>query len=199
MMSELNLQSLKWLSVQVLKRLSVFGLLGFIIASISGLFYFFKILPIQMQVEVTESNAKNTPTQIFESIKPAQLPVKNTVDEVNRFYGSFSTPADLPQYLSRIFQAATKQKLLLNQGDYKFTKVKLTNAQNNSNVQEPLSRYEMVLPITGEYVQIRQFIVQILFENPSLALANIQITRENTMSKTVEARLELVLFLKDSA
>ena len=54
----------------------------------------------------------------------------------------------------------------------------------------------MVLPVAGSYVQIRQFITDVLQQLPALALSDLQITRDNAMSPTVEARLVFVLFLQ---
>ena len=82
---------------------------------------------------------------------------------------------------------------MLNRGDYKLTQIKPTPANSNPG---QLSRYEIVLPVTGQYCQIRQFITQVLYQTPALALSEMQIKRENTLRPTVEARLVFVLMLQ---
>ena len=57
-------------------------------------------------------------------------------------------------------------------------------------------RYEIVLPLVGKYTQVHQFIQHVLQEIPALALSDLQIKRENSLSPTVEANLVFVLFLK---
>jgi hypothetical protein len=48
----------------------------------------------------------------------------------------------------------------------------------------------------GKYPEVHQFVVKVLQEIPALALSDLQIKRENSLSPTVEARLVFVLFLK---
>ena len=199
MMTNPSLHFIYWLCINAIKKLGFLGIAGLIITIISGLVFFLKTLPMQEQVKITELAINDASLQNQELKKNDQLPVKNTVDKLANFYGSFSTVNSLPQYLKLISQAASKQKLPLNQGDYKFSQTKLITVQVGENQQKEFSRYEMVLPITGEYTQIRKFIAQILFENPSLALRSVHITRESITSKTVEARLEMVIFLKGKA
>jgi len=50
--------------------------------------------------------------------------------------------------------------------------------------------------VNGKYTQIRQFIADILQKLPALALSDLQIKRENSLSPTVEARMVFVLFLQ---
>jgi Tfp pilus assembly protein PilO len=94
--------------------------------------------------------------------------------------------------LALIDQAAVKQKLILNRGDYKYSKAKQSQISDGFN----LSKYEIVLPVTGQYTQIRQFIAQVLQLQPALALSDFKMTRENSLSPNVEATLVFVLFLQ---
>ena len=74
--------------------------------------------------------------------------------------------------------------------------VKIKSLQSN---QATLARYEIVLPVTGQYVQIRQFIAQVLHELPALALSDLQLKRESAQSHSVEARLIFVLLLNNNS
>ncbi|PPD18607.1 MAG: hypothetical protein CTY27_01280, partial [Methylotenera sp.] len=78
-----------------------------------------------------------------------------------------------------------------NRGDYKLTQIKQLQTS-----QGALARYEIVLPVTGQYTQIRQFIAQVLHQLPALALSDMQLKRENAQSPLVEAQLIFVLMLK---
>jgi hypothetical protein len=77
----------------------------------------------------------------------------------------------------------------LNRGDYKLTQIK----------KAEFSRYHIVFPVVGKYTQIRQFIAVVLAALPALGLSDVQITRENSLSPTVEARLEFVLYLQSAS
>lgn len=59
-----------------------------------------------------------------------------------------------------------------------------------------LTQYEMVLPVEGSYNKVRAFISSILSNLPSVAIADIQIERESTLSPSVDARLVLILYVR---
>ena len=193
----LNLHYWLWQSQQIVKKLGLFGLLGLAIALGCGLFYASKIMPINDQIlEYNESiqQAKlNNAEQKNLSIPIKNVPQQITNDDITKFYARFPEGASLPTWLSLINETAVKQGLLLNRGDYKLTQIKSTLFKSNPG---QLSRYEIVLPVTGQYSQIRQFIAQVLYQMPALALSEMQIKRENTLSPKVEARLVFVLMLQ---
>ena len=196
-MAQFNLHYWLWQSRQIAKKLGLFGLLGLAIALGCGLFYASKITPINdkilqhnesiQQVKLNNAEQKNL------SIPINNVPQQSTNDDITKFYARFPDGASLPKWLSLISESAVKQGLLLNRGDYKLTQIKSTPIKSSLG---QLSRYEIVLPVTGQYSQIRQFIAQVLYQMPALALSEMQIKRENTLSPTVEARLLFVLMLQ---
>lgn len=194
---QFNLHYWLWQSRQIAKKLGLFGLLGLAIALGCGLFYASKITPINdkilqhnesiQQVKLNNAEQKNL------SIPINNVPQQITNDDITKFYARFPNGASLPKWLSLLNETAVKQGLLLNRGDYKLTQIKSTQIKANPG---QLSRYEIVLPVTGQYSQIRQFIAQVLYQMPALALSEMQIKRENTLRPTVEARLVFVLMLQ---
>ena len=196
-MAQFNLHYWLWQSRQIAKKLGLFGLLGLAIALGCGLFYASKITPINdkilqhnesiQQVKLNNAEQKNL------SIPINNVPQQITNDDITKFYARFPNGASLPKWLSLLNETAVKQGLLLNRGDYKLTQIKATQIKANPG---QLSRYEIVLPVTGQYSQIRQFIAQVLYQMPALALSEMQIKRENTLRPTVEARLVFVLMLQ---
>ena len=206
----LNLNYWLWQSRQIVKKLGLFGLLGLAIALGCGLFYASKLIPINDQIlEYNESihQAKlNNAEQKNLSIPIKNVPQQITNDDITKFYARFPDGASLPTWLSLISETAVKQGLLLNRGDYKLTQIKSTQTNSNpgqlsknpysASKKTQLSSYEIVLPVTGQYRQIRQFIAEVLYQIPALALGEMQIKRENTLMPTVEARLVLVLMLQ---
>ena len=198
----LNLHYWLWQSQQIVKKLGLFGLLGLAITLSCGVFYASKIIPINDQIlEYNESiqQAKlNNAEQKNLSIPINNVPQQITNDDITKFYARFPDGASLPKWLNLINETAVKQGLLLNRGDYKLTQIKSTQTKSTQIKPNPgqLSRYEIVLPVTGQYSQIRQFIAQVLYQMPALALSEMQIKRENTLSPKVEARLVFVLMLQ---
>ena len=204
-MAYFNLDYWLWQSRQIVKKLGLFGLLGLAIALGCGLFYASKILPINDQIlqhnESIQQVKLNNTEQKNLSIAINNAPQQITNDDITKFYARFPNGASLPKWLSLINETAVKQGLLLNRGDYKLTQIKSTPSQLSINPysaskKTQLSSYEIVLPVTGQYRQIRQFIAEVLYQIPALALGEMQIKRENTLMPTVEARLVLVLMLQ---
>ena len=193
----LNLDYLFWRMRQIVKKLGLFGLLGLAILLGCGLFYASKIMPIYNQILQNNENLQLVKLSNNEQNK-LSIPINNapqqvTKDDIAAFYARFPNGASLPKWLSLINETAVEQGLLLNRGDYKLTQIKASPINSKSG---QLSRYEIVLPVTGQYSQIRQFIAQVLYQLPALALSEMQIKRENTLAPTVDARLVFVLMLQ---
>lgn len=216
-MNKLNLHYCYWLSGKFAEKLSVWGILGFLIFLSSVIFYLVQVAPLEQKIKYTQQNMfaqnllqdelndtenrkralnnRNTvgnEKKLTDSQTQAQL--TDPAQELIKFNEMLPNGASLPEWLSLIDKAAIKQHLILNRGDYKLTQIK-----QDKNIKNQSSRYEIVLPVTGEYTQIRQFIANVLKLQPALALSDLQIKRENTLAPLVEARLVFVLFLKDNS
>jgi Tfp pilus assembly protein PilO len=192
-MSNINLQYTYWFISNYAKKIGTWGIVGITIAIASLLFYATKIPKIEMliketQVEKSVSIAKANSTKFVSE----ESPLQDNLQEINSFYLIFHKATALPEALSTIYEVANKQKLALNSGDYKFNKVK----ENVTLNEKTLTKYEIVLPVKGQYIQIRTFIEEVLQKLPALALMDMQIRRESTLNVNVEARLVFVLFVK---
>lgn len=196
-MQWLNMAYMRWYLSQVINKFGVLGIIGLAITLGCCLFYAFNILPLQQKIAADTNKLPATSQPQTLGVKTKKLPLKtvpkqNTIEAINRFYAQFPAAESLPNYLRLIDNSAIKQRLILNRGDYKLTQIK--SLQTN---QATLARYEIVLPLTGQYVQIRQFVAQVLHELPALALTDMQLKRESAQSPTVDARLIFVLLLKN--
>ena len=195
----LNMAYLRWYASQMIKKIGVLGIVALAIALGCCLFYAFNIVPLQQKMADDANKLPPTnPAQILSGkTEKSQLKVmtkQTTPEQIKRFYAQFPASETLPNCLRLIDNIALKQRLTLNRGDYKLTQIK--SLQSN---QATLARYEIVLPVTGQYVQIRQFIAQVLHELPALALSDLQLKRESAQSPSVEARLIFVLLLKNNS
>ena len=192
-MNSIKLQYLYWLLTNILKKIGAWGIISLVIIIVSLLFYSTKITKTETLIQETQYAIEeaNTSLNSKKFSVEASTPLKN-LEEIKRFYDIFPKAVALPQALTVIYQIANKQKLALNSGDYKFNKIKETNSTN----QKKLTKYEIVLPIKGQYKQIRAFITEVLQKLPAIALTDMQIRRENSLSQYVEARLIFVIFVK---
>lgn len=195
----LNMAYLRWYASQMIKKIGVLGIVALAIALGCGLFYAFNIVPLQQKMadDANKLPPTNSAQILSGKTEKSQLKVmtkQTTPEQIKRFYAQFPAAETLPNCLRLIDNIALKQRLTLNRGDYKLTQIK--SLQSN---QATLARYEIVLPVTGQYVQIRQFIAQVLHELPALALSDLQLKRESAQSPSVEARLIFVLLLNNNS
>ncbi|MBI1283596.1 MAG: hypothetical protein GC183_04565 [Thiobacillus sp.] len=91
--------------------------------------------------------------------------------------------------LGRLFDAAAKAGLELDQGEYRLTEVK----------EAHLRRYQLSLPVSGSYPEIRAFLARALNADPALALNAIQLRRDRIESPDLETMLSFTLYLEMGA
>ena len=102
------------------------------------------------------------------------------------FYAFFETGEATTDWLARLNAAGAAAGVEIRSADYTLHK---TGTR--------LSRYEIVLPVTGSYPQIRAFLRNALADIPLLSLDQVQVKREAQGGKVqAEARLTLHLLAK---
>ncbi len=105
--------------------------------------------------------------------------------QLSNFYAFFPLTEDLPELLGRIHRAAEQNQLLLKKGEYKLSR----------EVEFRLARYEVTLPVSGDYSRVRGFVNDVLQAVPSAALDELTLKRESIEQSELEARVRFSLFL----
>lgn len=95
-------------------------------------------------------------------------------------YPSLDQTASLPGWLQA---HASRAGLSLNQAQYDLESV------------GKHSRYRAILPLTGSYLALRQFLADALNHYPNLALESVQLQREKSTEENLSVRLVLVFYL----
>lgn len=193
----LNWPVLQWQIKQIAKqaahKLGVLGLIGIMLLLVSLSVYLLVILPAQRELASSMLNLAEVKQSRHQVTAQVVQVARDPVADMASFYAAFPKGASLSSSLRLIQQTAIGQKLALNKGDYKLSLAKPVGANSE------LVRYEVQLPMTGQYTQMRAFINGVLQKIPNLALSEIQIKRETSLMPTVEVRLLLVLFVKGDA
>lgn len=91
--------------------------------------------------------------------------------------------------LRRVFEAAEAAGVELPQGEYRLTEIRDAH----------LRRYQLSLPVSGDYPGIRRFLTEALNADPALALAGLQLRRARIESDAVEGLLNFTLYLEVGA
>jgi hypothetical protein len=102
-----------------------------------------------------------------------------------RFYGRFAAPMEVLGALDAVFNAAAREQVSLDAGEYRLTREQGAR----------LARYQIVLPVKGPYRSIRRFVVRALNNVPGLALDDLSLRRESIAAANVEARVQLTLYM----
>jgi hypothetical protein len=104
------------------------------------------------------------------------------------FYEFFETGEAATGWLARLHAAGAAAGVEIRSADYTLHK---TGTR--------LARYEIVLPVTGSYPQIRAFLRNALADIPVLSLDQVQIKREQAQGGKVQAEARLTLHLLETA
>lgn len=107
---------------------------------------------------------------------------------LEHFYRLLPVKSSAPDWLRVIHSAARAQSLSLEQGDYKL------KLEKNGR----LVAYEIGFPLRGTYIQMRQFVAEVLERIPAVALDEFIIKREAIGHSTIEASVRFTLFMNGS-
>ncbi|HZW24342.1 MAG TPA: type 4a pilus biogenesis protein PilO [Gallionella sp.] len=146
-------------------------------------FYFSAIVPAQERLDAARHGALTLSEQAG---KPSGGIRRAPGAQLAEFYRHFPAERDAPQWLEKLEALAAKNGLNLNEGEYKATPDKVGR----------LVRLQIMLPVTGEYQQIRGFLIALPAEIPAIALENVSFVRQTIVEPTVAAQIRLVLYLE---
>lgn len=153
------------------------GLLAFIAAFYFSTFRSEQIRLGELRSQVSKLEDRRT--------RAASEEPKTLSDQLNAFYGFFPPSGRIADLLGKIYAAADKQALNLEQGEYRAVR---------DNVGR-LAHYQIILPVKGTYSQVRKFVATALTEVPNLSLDSIQFERQKVGDSAVEAKVKLVMYL----
>lgn len=135
----------------------------------------------EMRVRLRSAGPAGTPADAGRTI-----PRASRAEQLATFHEFFPSVASLPDWLAVLNTAASRNGLLLENGEY---------ALVAPQAGERLARYEMSLPVKGTWPQLRGFVADLLDRIPAAALQDVTIERESVGAPRVEAKLVVVVWL----
>ena len=105
--------------------------------------------------------------------------------QLSNFYAFFPLTQNVPELLGRINHAALQHALVLQKGEYKLSR----------EAEFRLARYQVTLPVSGDYAKVRGFVNDVLEAVPSAALEELTLKREAIDLPELESRVRFTLFL----
>jgi len=178
----------RWTTRRWLRRMGWPGVLAIGILAMCPAFYFSAIRPEQARLDTARHSAATLHERFALASKSLNGPVLSPEDQLAEFYRKFPVEGCSPQWLEKLVALAASRGLSLNDGEYKATRSKVGK----------LTRYQMTLPVNGEYPQIRKFLTDLPGALPAVALENVQFERQKIGDPNVEAKIKLVLYLEQA-
>ncbi len=177
--------ALRWHLTRGIRALRWQGLAGIGLTGAAVVLYLTGIVPEaarmnRLQQEVLA--AKDVARAAGSAAGPAR-PVQETW--LAHFSRLLPARSSAPELLRVIHAAARAQGLSLEQGDYKL------KIETNGRIVA----YEVGFPLRGSYVQLRQFVADVLVKIPAAALDEFSIKRERIDDVTLEASIRFTLFM----
>ena len=161
------------------------GVVGALLLLLSAVYGLAVVQPARsglLQVQQEVDTATTTVQPIGEA---GQFPVQTSEAQRAAFYRDFPAQTEVTRWIERIYAAAAAEKLLLTRGEYLLAPVADTR----------LTRYQITLPVHGDYARIRRFIATILATTPNLSVDDLNLQRQSISDPQVEGRIRLSLYL----
>jgi len=175
----------QWLALRSwAEKLGWPGILGIALIVLAAVFYGWAVAPVAVEVADLRAAARATSKQgnVGDSVIGSKASV---TEQLATFYAFFPRTDTSTEWIGKIYQAAKANGIVLQSGEYRFEQLN----------DQKLVRYQITLPVTGAYAQIREFVGAVLNEVPAVAVDEIQLRRDNVSSRALEARIRLSLYL----
>jgi Tfp pilus assembly protein PilO len=150
-------------------ELGAVGTAALIMLAAAGVFFILVLQPMQDErMRMEGALSKN-------SSKPG-----NT--NLGAFYAHLESKDETTDALAKLYAIGTATGVSLQSGNYQSQKT-----------AGRLERYELALPVSGSYAQIRDFLNRALAEIPTLSLDQMTLRRDGRNEAAVQAELRLTL------
>lgn len=147
--------------------------------------YFSVVKPAQQQLELARHSASSLHQQIAQAGQALKDSARPLDEQLTVFYRSFPGEHDAPDWVGKIATIAQRDGLGLQQAEYKVDRDKTGK----------LTRFQMSMPLSGEYQTIRRFLSDLRAEIPIVSLEQVQFERQKVGDPLVNAKIRLVIFL----
>jgi Tfp pilus assembly protein PilO len=152
------------------QELGSLGMVALVLMGVAMAFSSFVVQPIERRNEMVKASLKKA---------PREAPSGQKVEAVYEF---LKKDAETTDWLAKLYGIGKATGVELKSASYK--------TQSEAGRVE---RYEIVLPATGSYSQIRDFLKRALAEIPVLSLDQMSLKRESRNDGVVNAELRLTL------
>ena len=173
-----------WTAKRWLNQAGWMGVTGLSLLIFSATFYLSAVRTDRLRIKELQHESASLRQRAQTALAHGGISTTNTESQLKTFYQFFPSANEKNSGLAKIYSAAEHQSIMLETGEYRLI----------SDKDSKLSRYQVTLPIKGTYLQIRNFVDEILIEVPSASVDDISFKRESISSPMLDARIKLTLF-----
>lgn len=148
-----------------------------------GVFYATVILPTQALITSTQDKIHVVEEKRAHGDLKKEF-LQTPEGRLSTFYQFLPADKNATDWVEKIFAGSESVSINLDKGDY------LTVRSKNGK----LVRYQITLPVTASYPQIRSYINNLLDEIPFMALENVEYHKQKIGDADVEATIKFVLY-----
>jgi hypothetical protein len=163
------------------EELGIAGLIGLVLLAGAVAFLLGALEPLESRRQALDAQLARGERA---GASQARDPASDCAARLASFYEFFETGEAATGWLARLHAAGAAAGVEIRSADYTLHK---TGTR--------LSRYEIVVPVTGSYPQIRAFLRNALADIPVLSLDQVHVKREQSQGGKVQAEARLTLHL----
>lgn len=173
------LERMRWLR----DELGVTGLVSIGLVGLALLFLHMTVGPLEQRSDDLRREVARSEALAASPDRSAALAVTPAA-RLAAFYDFFNTEEQATDWLAKLDAIAKGVGVSLASADYRMQK---TGTR--------IERYEITLPLSGSYAQIRAFLENALIQVPVLSLDHVRFRRERASDMVVQAEVRLTLHL----
>ena len=158
-------------------ELGTTGIAAFVLFIAAGAFMALVLQPMNEKNRVLEARAGI-------SRDLATVSGVNAAEKVESVYEYLEKPEATTDWLAKLYAIGKATGVELQSASYK-----------TQGAAGRLERYEMTIPLTGSYTQMREFLKRALVEIPVLSLDQVTLKREHRREGMLQAELRLTLHM----
>jgi hypothetical protein len=158
-------------------ELGAMGVAALTLFVAAGIFMTLVLQPLKQKNRVLAAKA--------EMIDNRAAPAGNSSEKLAAVYDYLRKPEQTTDWLAKLYAIGRATGVELAQASYK----------TQGAPSGKLERYEIVVPLSGSYTQMREFLNRALAEIPVLSLDQISLKRESRREGALQAELRLTLHM----
>ncbi len=164
-------------------ELGALGLASLGLLAGATLFFFLALKPLEARNELLQQRlADSTRTNAVSGARPA--PASQTAAKLAALYEFLETKEQKSDLLAKLHATGAAAGVEVRAADYKLHKTGVR-----------IERYEIALPVTGSYAQIRTFLGNALAGIPALSLDQVSFRKQRPEDAQVQADVRFTLHL----